>query len=153
METADSNPVRSLGGNLAAFVLPPLLLNAVIFGLGWDRRSVPNPYLPPGWVVGTIWIVLFVAMGIARWLVVRNTEKRHNKRLAILGLLCMLYPLYTMGLGNPTIGLACGFLTSLYAIWIMPGLLRVSRTAACLIGLVAVWLIYASMQLSRSMHP
>jgi translocator protein len=152
MATVDSNPVRSLAGNLAAFVLPPLLLNGMIFGLGWNTNSAPNPYLPPGWVVGTIWMVLFAAMGIARWLVVGNAEHRHAKRVAILGLLCLIYPLYTLGLSSLTIGLAGGILTGLYAIWIMPGLLRVSRAAAALIGLVAAWLIYASVQLSRSMH-
>jgi len=142
----------SLAANLAGFVIPPLLLNGVIFGLGWDHDTAPNQYLPPGWVVGTIWMLLFTAMGIARWLLVRagtSTGNREARLVVVLAFVCMIYPLYTLGLRSDRIGLAGSVATAALAIWIGSKVARRSRAAAGLTGLVVAWLIYASVALAR----
>jgi hypothetical protein len=82
MEKTQAAPVRSLAANLALYLVPPLLLNGIIFGLGWDRDSTPNPYLPPGWAVGSIWMLLFAAMGTASWLLLKS---EHGEVRALVG--------------------------------------------------------------------
>ena len=149
--TTQFSAVRSLPGNLAAFVLPTLLLNGIIFGLGWDAHTAPSPYLPPGWLVGTIWLLLFTAMGTARWLLLRADGKRSGL-VVLLALLCLIYPLYTVGLRSESIGLAGCIVTAAVAIWVAVRVLRESRAAAGLTALVVAWLLFATVALARTMH-
>ncbi len=145
--------LTSLAGNLGVFIVPPLVLNGIIFGLGWNGNTAPSPYLPPGWLVGTIWMALFTAMGAARWLLVRDTTDAPAAwRVSLLAFLCMIYPLYTLGLSSEKIGLAGSVATGAVAVWVVARLVRVSRTAAALTGLVLAWLIYASVALARTMR-
>jgi tryptophan-rich sensory protein len=152
-ENARRPRLTSLTGNLAAFIVPPLVLNGIIFGLGWNGNTAPSPFLPPGWLVGTIWMVLFTAMGIARWLLVRGEEAPSRSWLvSLLAFLCMMYPLYTLGLRSETIGLAGSVGTAVIAIWVAVRLVSASRGAAALISLVLAWLMYASVALARTMQ-
>ena len=74
VDVRKERPVMAgLAANLAVFVGTPLVVNGVIFGLGLESSSGQTG-LPPGWVVGTIWLVLFAAMGVARWLLLRSGE-------------------------------------------------------------------------------
>jgi tryptophan-rich sensory protein len=149
MSVADSNPrLRSLVANLALFLVPVLLLNGVIFGLGWDRSSVALPGLPPGWFVGGLWVLLFVGMGVARWLLVRRGVERGDRRAAsgveLLGFLCLIYPLYTVGLSHDRIGLAGNVVTLLVALPVAVFAWRRVRAAGGCIVAVCLWLSYAS---------
>ncbi len=54
--------MAGLRANLAVFVGTPLLVNGVIFGFGLESSSGQTG-LPPGWVVGTIWLLLFAGDG------------------------------------------------------------------------------------------
>ncbi len=149
MTVPDSKLIfRSLGANLALFLVPVLLLNGVIFGLGWDRSSVALPGLPPGWFVGGLWVLLFVGMGVARWLLLRRGVERGDRRAAsgveLLGFLCLIYPLYTVGLSNDRIGLAGNIVTLLVALPVAAFAWRRVRAAGGCIFAVCLWLCYAS---------
>lgn len=137
-----------MGANLAVFLVLPLALNGVIFGLGWNRTSVALPGLPPGWFVGALWMALFAAMGVARWLLLQHGAD-HRVRVAadgvgLLGFLCLIYPLYTIGLSNDRIGLAGNIVTLLVALPVAALAWRRSRTAAVCILAVCLWLSYAA---------
>lgn len=82
-----------------AFPLTAITMNGLIYGLGWNRGSsqnIRNPLLPPGYVIATIWIVLFALMG--------SQYSQHPSgstlRTAILVYAgyCLAYPLLTSGL-------------------------------------------------------
>jgi hypothetical protein len=72
--------------------------------------------------------------------------------VVLLAFLCLIYPLYTVGLSSERIGLAGSIGTAVVAIGIAARLARESRRAAVLTGLVIAWLVYASVQLARTMH-
>jgi tryptophan-rich sensory protein len=148
MSVADRKPMfPSLVANLALFLVPTLLLNGVIFGLGWDRTSVALPGLPPGWFVGGLWVLLFAGMGVARWLLVRHTVDGSNRAamgVLLLGFLCLIYPLYTVGLSNDRIGLVGNVVTLLVAVPVAVLAWRRSRPAGGCIVAVCLWLSYAS---------
>lgn len=149
MSVADSKPMfRSLGANLALFLVPVVLLNGVIFGLGWDRTSVALPGLPPGWFVGGLWLLLFAAMAVARWLLVRGGVERGDRKAAsgveLLGFLCLIYPLYTVGLSNDRIGLVGNLVTLLVALPVAAFAWRRVRAAGGCIVAVCLWLSYAA---------
>jgi tryptophan-rich sensory protein len=149
MSVDDAKPrVLGLGANVALFVVPAVLLNGVIFGLGWDRTSVALPGLPPGWFVGGLWVLLFAGMGVARRLLVRGGVERGDRRAAsgveLLGFLCLIYPLYTIGLSNDRIGLAGNIVTLLVALPVAAFAWRRVRAAGGCVFAVCLWLSYAS---------
>ena len=114
---AERGPVmRGLAANLVVFVGLPVVLNGVIFGLGWNRASGPNVGIPPGWFVGSMWVVLFAGMGLARWLLLRaatgRAEQRRVEWVSLLAFLCLLYPLYTVGLRDDRVGLVGNVVTA-----------------------------------------
>jgi len=137
-----TNPRKSLALTLTIYLLSPLLLNGIIFGLHWDTPHPANPMLPPGAIVGSIWMLLFLAMGIARWLVAQRNAAS-AKWPDALAIACMLYPLYTAGLRSLTIGFWGTVVTLILAAAVLLRVRPIRISAAALIVPVIVWLAYA----------
>jgi len=129
-------------------VLLPLVLNGVIFGLGWNRQSADAKDqiagLPPGWAVGTIWMVLFTGMGVARWLLLTRAPRGLAEGPSVLAFLCLLYPLYTSGLQDNHVGLIGNVLTAVVAVPLAVMVWRWSREASGCLAAVCAWLVYAA---------
>lgn len=139
-----SKPVlSSLGANLAVFVLVPAALNGVIFGLGWSKAAGVEPGLPPGWVVGGIWLLLFALMGAARWRLLLAGQGR-TEWVTVVAVLCLLYPLYTAGLSNMRVGEIGNVLTLVVAIVVTASSWRRDLRAGVLLLPLCAWLIYAA---------
>ena len=71
-------------------------MNAVIFLNKWTRNNANNPVralLPPGWVIGAVWTVLFALMGYCAWLLRAHSFAHY----AVLGFILwsLIYPLIT----------------------------------------------------------
>ena len=148
--------MTGLGANLVVFVGLPLVLNGVIFGLGWERSSGPQTGLPPGWAVGAIWMVLFVGMGTARWLLLRaaraHGEERRVEWVSLLAFLCLLYPLYTGGFSNLFDGLVGNVVTLVAAVPIAVSAFRRSRVAGLCLAPLVMWLAYAGWATARLVY-
>ncbi len=149
-------PVAGLAANLAVFVGAPLLVNGAIFGLGLEGAGEPQAGLPPGWVVGTIWLVLFAGIAIARWLLLRaaktHEERRQAEWVSALALVCLLYPVYTAGFSNLVAGLVGNIVTLVAAVPVVVYAWRRNRMAGwCLMPLV-VWLAYAAWATARLVY-
>jgi tryptophan-rich sensory protein len=140
--------MRGLAANLVVFVGLPLALNGVIFGLGWDRASGPQVGIPPGWIVGALWVVLFAGMGTARWLLLRAASRQEEQRRAewvsLLAFLCLLYPLYTLGLRDDRVGLVGNVITAVMGIVVTVFAWRRVRAAGVWLAVVCAWLLYAA---------
>jgi tryptophan-rich sensory protein len=143
---------HSLAANLAVYIVVPLAMNGAIFGLGWNDAGPKNPMLPPGWIVGTIWMLVFAGMGVARWMLTCGSEPRVARWVDGLALLCLVYPLYTLGLKSQAIGLAGAIVTSLVAFAIAVRVWRQSKAASVLTACVALWTLYAETALASSLH-
>jgi tryptophan-rich sensory protein len=139
-----------LAANLAVFILSPLVMNGIIFGLGWDRASASIPGVPPGPVVGVIWMLLFTGMGVARRLLVR-ARRGGAEWVSLLALVCLLFPLYTVGLRSMVTGLVGTLLTAVLAIAVVRSSWNRSREAAVCVAAVCVWLLYAGAASAHSL--
>jgi tryptophan-rich sensory protein len=106
--------------------------------------------LPPGPVVGAIWMALFLAMGIARWLIAQSEPPR-ARWVDALALACMLYPLYTAGLRSIPIGFWGTIATFALAILVLLKIRPIRPAAAGLVSLVLLWLAYAGTALGISL--
>jgi tryptophan-rich sensory protein len=135
--------LTGLGANLALFVLVPSVLNGLIFGLGWSKAAGVEPGLPPGWVVGTIWLVLFALMGAARWRLLLAGQGR-AEWVSAVAVLCLLYPLYTAGLSNMRVGEIGNLLTLAVALVVAASSWRRDLRAGVLLLPLCAWLLYAA---------
>lgn len=144
--------MAGLAANLVVFVGAPLVVNGLIFGLGVERSSGPQTGLPPGWVVGAIWVVLFAGMGVARWLLVKRGGGRGVEWVSLLGVLCLLYPVYTRGFSDLMAGLVGNVVTLLVAAPVaVYAWRRVRAAGGCLVPLV-VWMSYAAFATARLVY-
>jgi tryptophan-rich sensory protein len=148
-DEVSGRPVMTgLGANLAVFVGAPVVLNGLIFGLGWSGRGGPQVGLPPGWVVGSIWVVLFVGLGAARWLLVRS-GKVANEWVSLVGVLCLLYPLYTRGFSDLVAGLVGNVVTLGVAVPVAVYAWRRVRGAGFFLVPLCLWMAYAAVATAR----
>lgn len=77
-------------------VLAAILLNLAVYASGWAKMEErQNPLLPPGWVIGLVWIVLLGLLGYALFLAVTAKDAVSIWAIVVLLLVCVLYPLFT----------------------------------------------------------
>lgn len=135
-----------LWANAVGAVVLAIGVNSGIFLSGWDEGyAVPEPWFaPPGWVIGVVWIFLFMAMGAARWLVLDYDAPRPSTLVTILILFCAAYPLYTLGL-QLWPGLFGNIATICIAFAVGNRIRRNSKLAAALISLVIFWVTFATL--------
>lgn len=146
-----STPPRLAGVplNIALFVGAALIGNGLIFATG-SAGGAPPPggegLIPPGPVVGAVWLVQFALMGTARaWLLADGGPREWRAWLpVVLAVLCLAFPVYTRGLSDPSAG-AVGTLATLAVT--VPAMVAIgggsSRAAWALVPL-ACWLGYVA---------
>lgn len=140
--------VRSLWGNVLLFVGSVLVVNGLIFGLGFAGPSNPPPpssHLPPDWVIGAVWTVLFCGLGVARYALLRVNAGRDALLVTALAVFCLMYPFYTLGLRSARIGFIGNIATIVAALLIAGFCLRHSRAAAACSTAVAAWVTFATL--------
>lgn len=147
-----------LAANIALAIGIAGLGNGIIFLFGWNGDSpgkqLPS-FQPTGWVIGTVWMTLFAAMGAARWAAVRDgaaARRRQAWMIPALILACFAYPYYTLGFRSLEIGLAGSIATMLLAAVIAWRLAGQSRLAAMLVLPTALWCAFASVLLIRTLQ-
>jgi tryptophan-rich sensory protein len=92
-------------------------------------------------------MVLFAAMGSARWVLVANPSKntlRARRLLLGLLLLCLTYPFYTFGLRSNVMGLIGALTILALGVFFVIQVSGISRLAAGLVALVVGWVSFAS---------
>ncbi len=152
-----AKPSRSgLVLNIVVFVSCVLLMNGLIFSLGWDQSSddaaLRQPYVKPsGVLIAFVWIFLIALMSYARWMLNKLyvPEAGHaQKRITIIMIMCISYALYAIavkGLLGIYSGLAGNVVilgTLIYTVVVNQklGFSKVNRLLFPVIG----WLVFAT---------
>jgi tryptophan-rich sensory protein len=128
----------------------------------WYAAADKAPWTPPGWMFGTVWLVLYAAMAVAAWLVWRQQRFRRREALRVyagLLLLNLSWPLMFFGM-YPTMGTAALWLgLLLIAAHTAVAVLAVLRfgpintTAGLLMLPYVSWLVFsASLNLYAALH-
>ena len=92
--------------HIATPVIAALIMNAIIYLKGWTSSQsqsqliTRSPLLPPGPVIGTVWIFIFAALGYAHYLISNTKPANPLASTAIIAIIiwCLLYPILTSGL-------------------------------------------------------
>ena len=145
----DDRGRRGLIANALLFTAICLVVNGIVFGLGWNTASSAGraPLIPPGPVVGLVWTALFAAMGAARWAYLRDTPAPgwRGHAPAALAAACLAFPFYTAGLSDQRVGYV-GTVATLGLAILAAALLRSSsRLASALIVPTAIWTGWVAM--------
>lgn len=142
----DSN--ASLALNVAIAVFLCLVINSIIFGFGWDGGddTINIWFAPPGYVVGTVWVILFGLIGASRYALNRagKPASRTKTLLGALLLFCLAYPIYTLGFNSEFIGFLGNIATILFTIFAMWRVWKFSRAAAALLFPIVLWVSFAT---------
>ncbi len=135
-------------GNTSIAVLSALAVNGFIAVVNPSEMASPGSVhlQPPGYVIGIVWLVLFAAMGVARWLLLTKPMDtiRARRLILVLLLFCLAYPVYTLGLKSEILGLGGNLLIIALSLFVVTRLSSISRLAAGLVSLVMVWVSFAS---------
>ena len=135
---------RGLIASIGASVVAAVVVNGSLaaFGLNAPFPKHWPAFAPQGPVIGIIWVLLFGAMGAAAW-----DARRFGLARAVTGLivLCLAYPFYTHLIPGHATELAGNIVSFCYALWLIVRLRRSGAArAATLIGLVALWIAFAT---------
>jgi tryptophan-rich sensory protein len=149
---------RDPGGlavNLAIAVAVAALANGFVYFMNPAEDLAPptGVFQPPGWVIGLVWVCLFVFLGTARWLLLRDGDLALHGTVWVWLLLlsCAAYPIYTAGLRNLAAGLGGNVATAALAVWVALRIRKTSIVAAGLVSTVALWVTFASFLILEQM--
>ena len=135
--------------NITIAVVLCLAINAVIFGSGWDASETAAQiwFAPPGYVVGTVWVILFALIGAARYLLNDSGEAARSTKnwLVVLLLFCLAYPIYTIGFNSELIGFFGNLATIALTIFVLTRTLKFSKFAAFLLVPIIFWVSFATL--------
>ena len=150
----------SLWWNIAAFVGATVILNGLIFGLGWntstDSVSAPRAsFAPPDWVVGAVWtLILFPLMAAARWRFNSVTTAAGflaRRWTTFLLMMCLIWPFYSLAIGSLIGGLIGNIGVGLVAVLTVARCWKLDRTAALMVLPVVGWLMFATLLVSAQL--
>jgi tryptophan-rich sensory protein len=78
------------------------LINGLIYYLGWNNSNLKmkSSILPPGYMIGIIWIIIFGLLGYIHYLLykLKNRFTIYSNSIIVLLLFCLAYPFLTSGL-------------------------------------------------------
>jgi len=144
---------RVAGGPLLVSIAVTVAVAAMLYGaiaaFGLNK-TVPQrwpSFAPPRAAIGGIWVILFAAIGAARYLAAKSkaaSSRGDAKGVVGLMLLCLAYPLYTHAVAGHATELAGNVVSLAYAAWLIARLRAPAPIAAWLVGLVAVWIVFAT---------
>lgn len=106
-------------------VIAAIIMNGIIYTFQLNNYSTKkiNPYLPPGYIIGIVWIFILGLLGYAHYLLydIHKNINIGSISIALLILFCILYPLITglrekSGLLMNLISLILSFIVSLIVI-------------------------------------
>jgi tryptophan-rich sensory protein len=86
--------MKELVIHVATPVVIAMAMNGLIYMKGWGG-GYKNPMLPPGYIIGSIWIVILGLLGYAHYLTFPSAA---SVAIAITILYCLSYPFFTSGL-------------------------------------------------------
>lgn len=111
----------------------------------WYLNLTAPPGTPPNWVFAPVWTVLYVAMGIAAWLVWRRP--RHNAPLRLWGWQLLVNALWTpafFGFRLPLLALGVMVVLVVLIALTIRAFARVRSDAALLLVPYWLWACYAT---------
>tara|TARA_B110000444_G_scaffold46863_1_gene42693 strand:+ start:735 stop:1139 length:405 start_codon:yes stop_codon:yes gene_type:complete len=78
-------------------IILAIVLNFYIYTQGWNNDNEKNSKLPPGYIIGSIWIIILGLLGYTHFLLYPSV---YSWFIVLTILYCLSYPFLTSGLQN-----------------------------------------------------
>ena len=78
-------------------IILAIVLNFYIYTQGWNKNKEPNNKLPPGYIIGFIWIIILGLLGYIHFLLYPSV---YSWIIVLTILYCLSYPFLTARLQN-----------------------------------------------------
>lgn len=78
-------------------IILAIVLNFYIYTQGWNNDNEKNSKLPPGYIIGSIWIIILGLLGYIHFLLYPSV---YSWFIVLTILYCLSYPFLTSGLQN-----------------------------------------------------
>ncbi len=134
-----------------SFLALTIALNGLIFAFGFNDNPtvVGEGILPPGYVIGSVWTVLFIAMAGAYWQVASEKKSRAGDKYHILAFVgfCLAYPIFTIGFSQPLMVILGNVICIVWSGALFGYFIIGQRFVALLLLLPAIWVMYVTCQL------
>lgn len=78
-------------------IILAIVLNFYIYTQGWNNDTDKNSKLPPGYIIGSIWIIILGLLGYIHFLLYPSV---YSWFIVLTILYCLSYPFLTSGLQN-----------------------------------------------------
>ena len=78
-------------------IILAIVLNFYIYTQGWNNDNEKNSKLPPGYIIGSIWIIILGLLGYIHFLLYPSG---YSWFIVLTILYCLSYPFLTKGLQN-----------------------------------------------------
>jgi tryptophan-rich sensory protein len=148
--------------NLAVFVGGATLVNALIFGLGWNDAphfTTQRSFDPPDAVTAVVWVILLGMLATARWwLNAGQTPEVSRAKHWVTGLcvVCLLWPFYALATDSVLGGLIGCVLTALLGILTVWRIVRLgdwtpwlAAPATLLVVPMILWVLFATVVVAK----
>lgn len=119
-------------------------MNYVIFSNHWNKISTKNNFLPPGYIIGLIWTIIFGLLGYVNYLLYVNKQWMASFSIIALLLFCICYPLFTIGLSNLKIANVLNSVTLILSFVVAIVVFDASRNAFKYMIPLLVWASYVN---------
>ncbi|MFH1589085.1 MAG: TspO/MBR family protein [archaeon] len=137
---------------IAAIIITQL---AGIIGSFFTVSSVSTWYVtlnkpffnPPSWLFGPVWIILYLMMGVALYIVWNNRTKKSNTALTLFGIQLVLNSLWSIlffGLKNPLLAFIEIIILWVLILFTIIYFKKESKTAAYLLIPYILWVSFAA---------
>lgn len=105
-----------------------------------------NPYLPPGYIIGIIWIIIFGLLGYVYYLLFSKSHILTVGTISIILMVffCLLYPFLTRGFHNELVSDILNKLTFLFSIIVGIIVYIENKTAFIYVIPLILWSFYVN---------
>lgn len=121
-------------------IISATVVNGIVFGLGWNQQE-RNRLLPPGYIIGAIWIIILGLLGFLHYLLRRTQHLIAAWAVVLFIVFCLLYPFITSGLKMSSLSKVLNLVTLIFAFVVA---VMVPKTYIYYMAPLIIWASYVN---------